>query len=171
MTTGREQVLQNLADAVLEDVDPRDRAEGERLVHSIVRRWGANPDDPAWQDVLRIARDDLLDRLAKAGDHPTLDTLRQIALEQRVGDLSSRSLSLAQRFARADARAEDAQQEASVIAGELDQLLAEVKALAEDSELRRRLTRNLADTDLEVRYVIDGGEGATSIRLAHLLED
>jgi hypothetical protein len=171
MTTRPDQLMQDIADAVLADVAPGDRAEGERLVRSIVHGWGGRPDDPQWQDVARIARDDLLDRVAKAGDRPTLDTLRDIVLEQRVADLSSRSLSLAQQFARTETPAAEAEPAASAMADEVDGLLEEVKALAEGSELRRRLTRDLADADLEVRFVLDGGEGATSIRLARALED
>ena len=171
MTTGPDQLLQDVADAILGDVDPGDRAEGERLVRSIIHGWGGSSDDPLWGDIVRIARADLLDRLAKAGDRSTLDTLRDIALEQRVADLSSRSLSLAQPVARGETSAAEVQTGASEIAAEADQLLEAVKALAEDSELRRRLTRELADTNLDVRFLLDGGEGATSIRLARSIEE
>ncbi len=171
MTTRPDQLLQDVADAALGDVDPGERAEGELLVRSIVHGWGGDSDDPLWEDIVRIAREDLLDRLAKAGDRSTLDTLRDIALEQRVEDVSSRVLSLAQPVARGETPAADAREAASVIAGETEQLLEEVRALAEDSELRRRLTRELADAGLDIRFVLGGGEGATSIRLARSLED
>lgn len=171
MTTPPDQLLQDVADAILGDVDPGDRAEGELLVHSIVHGWGGDSDDPLWEDIVRIAHGDLRERLAQAGDRSTLDTLRDIALEQRVEALSSRSLSLAQPVARGENSAAEAQPDASEIAAETDQLLEAVQALAEDSELRRRLTRELADTDLDVRFVLDGGEGATSIRLARSIED
>ncbi len=171
MTTRPDQLLQDVADAILGDIDPGERAEGELLVHSIVHGWGGDPDDPLWQDIVRIAHEDLRERLAKAGDRSTLDTLRDIALEQRVEDVSSRVLSLAQPVARGETPAADAQPDASEIAGEVDELLEAVKALAEDSELRRRLTRELADAALDVRFVLDGGEGATSTRLARSLED
>ncbi len=171
MTTPADQLLQDVADAILGDVDPGERAEGELLVRSIVHGWGGDSDDPLWQDIVRIAHEDLRERLAKAGDRTTLDTLRDIALEQRVEALSSRSLSLAQPVACGESSAAEAQPAASEIAGEVDQLLEAMQALEEDSELRRRLTRELADTTLDVRFVLDGGEGATSIRLARSIED
>ena len=171
MTTPPDQLLQDVADALLDGVDSGDRAEGELLVRSIVHGWGGDSDDPLWQDIVRIAHEDLRERLATAGDRSTLDTLRDIALEQRVEALSSRSLSLAQPVARGETSAAEVQPGASEIAAEADQLLEAVKALAEDSELRRRLTRELADTNLDVRFLLDGGEGATSIRLARSIEE
>ena len=60
--------------------------------------------------------------------------------------------------------AQSVQGEARTIAQEIDGLLPQVKQLG-DAALKERLLRELADADLECRYIKDGDSSVMSIRL------
>lgn len=93
----------------------------------------------------------------------------QTRLEHEVETLSARAFGLARDVIDKKLTAEAAHDSAQTISGEIDTLLPQVHAL-QTAELKMRLLGELADADLECRYVLEGEEGAVSLRLSHYMQ-
>ena len=153
-----------VAAEVLSGLNDRDTAEGLGHIKVLVYSWYDDAGDIDPDDLFHIGLADLKQALAHVTGTRRVQALGALALERTVETLSSRAFRLAQGVIDETTSAQSVQGEASAIAQDIDALLPRVKLL-HDVSLRERLLRELADADLECRYIKEGDNSVMSIRL------
>ncbi|KAB8145642.1 hypothetical protein F8S13_00720 [Chloroflexia bacterium SDU3-3] len=156
------------AEALLEGTEGEQRKAGEQALHALIDLWldGAQA-DPA--DVVQIGIDDLASATQGQPPDQRVASIQQTLTRRQADKLVRQAVAMALPVARGEQPAQQALPEAERLAQQIDELLAEVRALP-DASLRQRLLSDLASADLDCRYVISGGNGATSTRLARQLD-
>lgn len=166
------QLYDHQAEAVaLSGLTVEQYAEARSYIHRIVQDWLQQADeDPALEreDLMAIGLEDLQNYLEGKAGASRLAALQFLALKPQVEQTSARAFILATQVYDQKITKEDAAPEAQKLRGQIFQLIPEVKVL-DDPDRKRWLMRELADADLEIRYVIEDEEGAISIRLNHYI--
>lgn len=157
------------AEAVAFDgLSPEQAASARPLVRQIVDDWlrQASEDRSLRPETLvRIGLADLRKAIAGRQGDQRLTNLRYLALKPQVQRTSGRAFELAKRVADGKTSRRDASAEAGQLQRSIQALFQAVRALPDDADQKRLLMRDLADADLECRYVIEEKEGAISFRL------
>jgi hypothetical protein len=164
MNNSQKTLYQEIADASLTGLTGEQYEEGASLVRVIVDDWIAQADGVDIQDIVEFGKEDLENKLQGKKAEEKLVTLRNIVLERQVEKLSGRTFQLAKQVVDRQKSFQEAAPEVKEIRVEIDDLLKKVKQLP-DGDLKKRLLRNLADSDLETIYILEEGKGAMSIRL------
>lgn len=164
MGDNREARYKDVAAEILSGLNDHDSAEGLEHIKVLVNSWYNDAGDINPDDLFRIGITDLKQAVANLSGAKRVQTLAALALERTVETLSSRAFRLAQGVIDETTSAQSVQGEASAIADEIDALLPRVKLL-HDVALKERLLRELADADLECRYIKEGDSSIMSIRL------
>jgi hypothetical protein len=147
------------------DVDQVTRARFH--VEQIVEDWlrQANEDSLLDRDgLVEIGLADLRRAVAGKSGAERLAALHALALKPRVQHTSAQAFELAKQVADGITPKLRAASAAERLQKQIHELMQEVKLL-EAEESKRLLMRELADADLESRYVLERREGAISIRL------
>ena len=152
------------ADAVLADLNEKESAEGVKHLKVLVDSWYHDAGNIDPDSLFRIGMSDLKEAIGNASGTKLVQTLDALALERTVETLSSRAFRLAQGVIDETTSAQSVESDANTISKEIDTLLPRVKALPDES-LKQRLLRELADADLECRYIKEGDRSLMSIRL------
>ncbi len=168
MTIDRETIYADVAQKTLTGLAGEPYAEGQTLVRTLVDEW-LSATGVDLNDMIRVGTADLTQILHDRIPEDRLTVLRNLVLERAVQRLSNRALQLARSVVDQPATRSEAKLTAQQVAKEVDVLLPQVKALT-DAGLQQRLMRELADTDLEARYVLDGDGGIISIRLNRYMQ-
>ncbi len=163
MAIDRETIYADVSQIALIGLAGEPYAEGQTLVRALVDEW-LSATQVDLSDMIRVGTADLAQALQNQTPVDRLTTLRNLVLERSVQRLSSRALRLARSVVDQPATSNEVSPTAQQIANEIDSLLPNVKALT-DAALQQRLMRELADADLEMRFVIEGAKGLVSIRL------
>jgi hypothetical protein len=164
MNNSQKTLYQEIADASLTGLKREQYEEGASLVQAIVDDWIAQADGVDIQDIVAFGKEDLENKLQGKNAEEKLVTLRNIVLERQVEKISGQSFQLAKQVVDHQKSFQEATSEVKKIRVEIDDLLKKVKQLPE-GDLKKRLLRNLADSDLETIYILEKGKGAMSIRL------
>lgn len=138
--------------------------EGRVLIQAIVNDWLSQADESDLEDILQIGKTDLAHTLQGQLPAEKLTTLRNLVLERQVQKLSTRAFGLARQVVNREQTYREAKMEANMVNAEVRRLLEKVKKV-QDTSVKRRLLRDLADADLECLYVLNGAAGAMSRRL------
>ncbi len=165
MAENREARYKAVADVVLSGIPDDTYRQGLERIKILVDGWydGAGGIDP--DDLFHIGLADLKKALADVPPSKRLQKLDTLVIEHKVETLSARAFRLACRVVDKEMSANAAHADAQAIAREIDGLLPQVHQL-KDIALKERSLRELADADLECRYIQEGQhDGLTSIRL------
>lgn len=169
MAPNRNERYQAVARATLGGLSGTAYEKGLELVKALVDDWydGADGIDP--DDLFQIGLNDLETALAAVPQAEVVRKLEYMVLERKVELVSTRAFQLAQQVVDGKRTTTDAYASAKVIAGEIDDLLKPVRQI-QDEDLKQRLSSQLADGDLELRYIMEGESGVMSIRLNRYLQ-
>lgn len=163
MTIDRETIYAGVSQIALTGLAGEPYAEGQTLIRTLVDEW-LSATQVDLDDMVRVGTADLTQALKDQTPESRLTTLRNLALERSVQRLSNRALLLARSVVDQPTTSNAVSPTARQIANEIDTLLPNVQALT-DAALQQRLMRELADADLEMRFIIEGVTGLVSIRL------
>ena len=167
MAYDQESRYQATADKVLAGLSGQDYEDGMVLVKRIVDEWFDGAGSINQDDLYRIGLSDLKSALEGVSDSEILNQLGMMVLKIEVDNLSAAAFQLASRVVNGDLTAQEARADAEVMSEKINALLKQIHHI-QDKEMKQRLLNEMADADLECRYVLEGGNGIMSLRLSHL---
>lgn len=165
--TETQQYYNQVETIALAGLDAEQSANAMPYIHNIVDDWLNQVDDGSSldaKDLVRIGLSDLERAIAGKTEEERLATLQSLAYKPIVQKTARQALELAKQVADGKISRQTIAPEAKQLHTRIQTLIQEVKSF-KDQASRRLLMRNLADGDLEIRYVLEEEEGAISIRL------
>jgi hypothetical protein len=165
--TDRQRYYQEAETVALTGLTPQQSLEAKPLVQQIVDNWLRQADEAESldrEDLVEIGLEDLRNVLSRKVGDARLATLHAQALKPAVQQTSGHAFDLAKQVADGKTTKQNAAKEAARLQERIHRLLQQVKAL-QDEDYQRLFLRDLADADLEARYVLEDKDGAISIRL------
>ena len=151
----------------LDGLTPQQSVEAKPLIQQIVDDWLRQADEEETlerADLVEIGLEDLRNALTRKVGDARLATLHAQALKPTVQKTSGQAFALAKQVADGDIDKQSAAPQARQLQESIHKLIQQVNQL-KDEDNKRLFLRDLADGDLETRYVLEDEEGAISIRL------
>jgi hypothetical protein len=171
LMTDTQRFSQQVEAVALDGLTPEQSAEARPAIERILEDWLEQAaEDPALerQVLVEIGLADLEHLLRGKTGGARVATLHFQAMKPPVQRTSGRAFDLATQVADRKMARQQAAPKARELREKIFKLMQEVKLLREEDN-KRALMRELADADLEIRYVLEKEEGAISIRLNHYI--